>query len=200
MDDDDLMLVVNASNVEKDLSWLSEAAPVGVKVEDASETTALIAVQGPDAVPLVAAALGQDLAAVDRFNHVHVDFQGERILVSRTGYTGEDGFEIYMPERLCPEVWEHLASTEGPWSPEPVGLGARDTLRFEASYRLYGNDIDETTNPLEAGLGWTVKLSKEEFMGREALIKKDRAQRLRDNRRWNSRWRCDKRGLCALSG
>jgi aminomethyltransferase len=169
MGDDDLMLVVNAANVEKDFRWLSESAPSGVAVENVSETVAQIAIQGPDAVSLAAKAMGQDISGLRRFSHMEIVFKGERIVASRTGYTGEDGCELYMANGLGPVVWEHLMGTEGPWSPEPVGLGARDTLRFEASYRLYGNDIDETTNPLEAGLGWTVKLAKEDFVGREAL-------------------------------
>jgi aminomethyltransferase len=171
MGEDDFMIVPNAANVEKDYRRLAESAPPGVVVEDVSASTSQIAVQGPKAVPLVAEALGGELAGLPRFKHAEVRFEGEKILASRTGYTGEDGFELYADNGVAEALWDRLLSSDGPWSPEPVGLGARDTLRFEASYRLYGNDIDETTNPLEAGLGWTVKFSKEDFAGKDSLVR-----------------------------
>ena len=171
MGDDDLMLVANAANVEKDYRFMAESAPPGVAVENMSALTSQIAVQGPKAVSLAAGVLGGELEKLPRFKHTEIRFEGERILVSRTGYTGEDGVELYMPNEVAPGLWDRLMSSEGPWSPEAAGLGARDTLRFEASYRLYGNDIDETTNPIEAGLGWTVKLSKDDFVGKESLLR-----------------------------
>ena len=171
MDEDDYILVVNAANTAKDYEWLARNAPGGLEVADESADTAQLAVQGPKAVGFVAGVVDPGLAGLGRFTHTAASFQGERIVVSRTGYTGEDGFEIYMDRRIAPAMWDALSGAKGELEPEPVGLGARDTLRFEASYRLYGNDIDETTNPLEAGLGWTVKLSKAEFMGKAALLK-----------------------------
>lgn len=172
MGEDDFLLVVNAANVSKDYDWIAENAPQGITVDDESAETVQVAVQGPQAVAYVCGILGDELARLKRFTHKTVSFEGGRALVSRTGYTGEDGFEIYVDPGLGPALWDTLMRSEGPVKPEPVGLGARDTLRFEASYRLYGNDIDETTDPLEAGLGWTVKLAKDDFIGKDSLVKK----------------------------
>jgi aminomethyltransferase len=171
MDGDDYMIVVNAANTEKDFLWLAGRAPSVVSVTDESADTAQLAVQGPDAAALVAAVLDPGLPGLGRFRHTRVIFDGESVIASRTGYTGEDGFEIYLKSSAAPKLWDALMRGREGRAPEPVGLGARDTLRFEASYRLYGNDIDESTNPLEAGLAWTVKMSKADFVGREALVK-----------------------------
>jgi aminomethyltransferase len=167
---EDYLFVVNAANVEKDYRWLSDNAPAGVSVADESAATSQIAVQGPGAVAHACRLLGEELADLRRFRHTTVEYEGSPVLISRTGYTGEDGFEIYIPNSLAPVLWERLLKGSGGAEPQPVGLGARDTLRFEAGYRLYGNDLDETTNPLEAGLAWTVKLDKGEFIGRRALL------------------------------
>jgi aminomethyltransferase len=171
MDRDNYVIVVNASNADKDFKWLAGRAPDGVSVTDESAETAQLAVQGPEAAALVAGLLGSGLSDLGRFRHTAAAFAGEEVVVSRTGYTGEDGFEIYLSRSAAPGLWDALMSGRAGRPPEPVGLGARDTLRFEASYRLYGNDIDESTDPLEAGLAWTVKLSKGDFVGREALMK-----------------------------
>ncbi len=171
MDHDDYVLVVNASNTEKDFQWLAGRASGAVSVINESQDTAQLAVQGPAASALVAEVLGPGLSGLGRFMHTHAVFEGERVVASRTGYTGEDGFEIYMSRRVAPALWDALMRGGTGRAPEPVGLGARDTLRFEASYRLYGNDIDQTTDPIEAGLGWTVKMSKGDFVGKAALAK-----------------------------
>ncbi len=172
MGEDDYVLVVNAANTSKDHEWIKGNAPEPLRVEDESDLTAQLAVQGPAAMALVADLLEPGVLELGRFKHTTVAFHGEPVVLSRTGYTGEDGCEIYMNSNLAPAMWDALITVGGLAKPEPIGLGARDTLRFEASYRLYGNDIDETTDPLEAGLGWTVKLSKGDFIGRDELVRR----------------------------
>jgi aminomethyltransferase len=172
MGEDDYVLVVNAANVSKDFQWVSENAPPGLNVVNDSDKTAQIAIQGPSAARLASAVLGEGIAELKRFTSTVFDFHGECAVVSRTGYTGEDGFEVYLNPSLAGDLWDSLMEGDGSAAPQPVGLGARDTLRFEASFRLYGNDIDETTDPLEAGLGWTVKPDKGGFIGRDALVKR----------------------------
>jgi len=168
--DEDYLLVVNAANTEKDYEWIARSAPAGVTVEDESPSVAQVAVQGPRAVAVASAVLGEELGSLKRFTHVRLRFDGAEALVSRTGYTGEDGCEIYIDGDKGAALWDAFMSVPEELRPEPAGLGARDTLRFEASYRLYGNDMDETTSPLEAGLGWTVKLDKKDFVGKNALV------------------------------
>jgi aminomethyltransferase len=167
---DHFMLVVNASNIGKDFAWLMEHRPEGAELRDVSDETAMLAVQGPkaadalrDHVPAAALQLGYR-----RF--MPGTLFGVEALLSRTGYTGEDGFELYFNARDAEPVWDGLMVAGRPAGIEPVGLGARDTLRLEMAYMLYGNDIDDSTSPLEAGLGWTVKLAKGEFLGRDALV------------------------------
>lgn len=174
MDENDYVLVVNAANVSKDFEWVSENAPRGVTVVDESAATAQLAIQGPSAVELTCSVMGNALAELTRFTSTKIDYRGDCAVVSRTGYTGEDGFEVYVKPELGGELWDELMRGAGTVFPEPVGLGARDTLRFEASYRLYGNDIDETTDPFEAGLGWTVKMDKDDFIGMDALERRRR--------------------------
>ena len=165
---DDYMIVVNASNAGKDLAWMREQAGGMAEVVDESDATGLIAVQGPLAVAAVAGlADGGDLAAVKRFRFARATIAGVPCLACRTGYTGEDGFELACPADQSPALWSALVAAGG----TPIGLGARDTLRLEARLCLYGNDIDETTTPLEAGLGWVVKLDAGDFVGKEALAR-----------------------------
>ena len=164
---DDYMVVVNASNTEKDLAWMRENAGAVAEVSDESEATGLIAVQGPQAVATVSRLADQDLAAVKRFRFARAAVAGVPCLAARTGYTGEDGFELACPAGRAPALWSALVEAGG----VPIGLGARDTLRLEAKLCLYGNDIDETTTPLEAGLGWVVKLDAGDFIGKAALAR-----------------------------
>ena len=159
---EDLLLVVNASNVDKDRAHLAAHLPREVRLDDESQETALIAVQGPRAVALAAAAADGDLAALPSFGVRGARIAGTGVIVARTGYTGEDGFEIFVPADGAVAVWRALDGAVA------VGLGARDTLRLEARLSLYGNEIDETTNPIEAGLGWTCDLGKD-FLGRDAI-------------------------------
>jgi aminomethyltransferase len=167
---DSVLLVVNAANIDKDAAWIRERLPAGVDFRDASGETALIAVQGPDSERFLSPLADADLAAMDTYTARAGRVAGVPALVSRTGYTGEDGFELYVEAGRARALWARLREAGGD-ALAPVGLAARDTLRFEMGYCLYGNDIDETTTPLEAGLGWTVKLDDGDFTGRAALVR-----------------------------
>ncbi len=167
--DDHFMMTVNASNIDKDWAWVGHHLDGRVDARNVSEDTGLIAVQGPHAERLVARLADVDVPAIGyyRFRRGHV--AGVPGIISRTGYTGEDGFELYLPAAGTEKVWERLLAEGKRDGAAPIGLGARDTLRLEMKYPLYGNDIDQTTNPLEAGLGWVVKPAKGPFPGRDAI-------------------------------
>lgn len=168
-DDNVYLLVVNAGTRAKDLAWIQEHAAPAV-VRDISDEVALLALQGPTAEAVLDAASGARLADLLPFHRTEgIAVQGVSVTVARTGYTGEDGFEISSAWDAAPRVWEALFNAGRAHGLVPVGLGARDTLRLEAGMMLYGQDIDETTSPLEAPLAWTVKFDKEEFIGRPAL-------------------------------
>jgi len=169
--DDEVMLVVNASNIDKDREWVVGHLPSEFAFSDVSEDTALIAVQGPDTEPFLSGLTDADLGAVRYYRAIPARVADHDVLLSRTGYTGEDGFELYVPANRAAALWERVLEAGAERGMVPVGLAARDTLRFEMGYCLYGNDIDDTTSPLEAGLGWTVKLDKDDFIGRDALVK-----------------------------
>jgi glycine cleavage system T protein (aminomethyltransferase) len=165
---DHYMLTVNAANIEKDWRWVTEQGR-GAEWTDVSADSALLAVQGPRAEALVGRLADRDVTAIGyyRFSRGHVS--GVPALISRTGYTGEDGFELYVPAGRAEVLWHALIDGGRGYGLRPIGLGARDTLRLEMRYSLYGNDIDHTTNPLEAGLGWVVKPAKGDFIGRTAI-------------------------------
>ncbi len=165
------LAIVNAATRAKDVDWMREHAG-NVTVRDVSDETALLALQGPRSETLLSAASGADLARLRPF-HLREDVMlaGVATAVTRTGYTGEDGFEIACPWDDAPAVWAALVEAGTPLGLQPGGLGARDTLRLEAALMLYGQDIDETTSPLEARLGWAVKLDKGPFIGREPLLR-----------------------------
>jgi aminomethyltransferase len=165
---DRFMITVNASNIDKDWAWVTEHGRVA-RWKDVSEETGLIAVQGPRAQGLVARLADRDVASIRYYHCAYGRVAGAPALISRTGYTGEDGFELYVGGGDAERLWTALLAEGARDGAVPVGLGARDTLRLEMKYALYGNDIDETTNPLEAALGWVVKLDKGEFIGRAAL-------------------------------
>lgn len=167
--EDHLMLVVNASNIEKDFAWISSHLPSGVALNNESDDTALIAVQGPASERFLQSQTAVRLADVRYYHAVEGEVAGARAIISRTGYTGEDGFELYLRAEDAGAVWHRLLAAGEPEGLKPVGLGARDTLRLEAGLMLYGNDIDAATTPLEAGLGWTVKFGEHDFIGRAAL-------------------------------
>jgi glycine cleavage system T protein (aminomethyltransferase) len=167
---DHFLLVVNAANIVKDYTWIAEriASAGDAVVMDASSRYALLSVQGPAARHVVQPLTGVDLASMAYYTFAHGEIANVRGTISRTGYTGEDGFEIFVPPQQADRVWQAVLAS-GPENVVPCGLGARDTLRLEASLRLYGNDIDETTTALEAGLGWIVGWSKDGFIGVDAL-------------------------------
>jgi aminomethyltransferase len=165
---DRIMMVVNASNAAKDFALIApHAARFGATVTDASDATALLALQGPEAESILQPLTAIPLGDIRYYHFAEGDVAGHAAIVSRTGYTGEDGFELYLPNDAAVPVWRALLATG---RVTPAGLGARDTLRLEMGMALYGNDIDDTTTPLEAGLAWLVKLNKGDFVGRDALV------------------------------
>ena len=167
--DNDFLLVVNASNEPADFTWIASHAPADVKVENVSGNYALLALQGPLAEQILQAHVGEDLSALSYYQFIEGEVSGRPALVSRTGYTGEDGFELYVSPDHAAGLWRRLMETGGPLGLIPAGLGARDTLRLEAAMALYGHEIDDKTSPWEAGLGWTIKMDKGDFIGRSAL-------------------------------
>ncbi|MGE5246375.1 MAG: glycine cleavage system aminomethyltransferase GcvT [Betaproteobacteria bacterium] len=168
---DHFMLVVNAGNIEKDYAWIAEQIkPVGDAVAvNNSSRYGLLAVQGPQALALLQPLTGIDLASMKYYWFGNGEVAGVRCTISRTGYTGEDGFEIFVPPQSADRVWLAVLDAGRSVDLIPCGLGARDTLRLEASMRLYGNDIDDTTTPLEADLGWIVGWKKDDFNGAAVL-------------------------------
>lgn len=173
---DDVLIVVNADNRDRDREWIRKFTPrFGVEVIDRSDETALVALQGPAAEKILARTTPADVASIGYY-HFAVDRVADRpALVSRTGYTGEDGFELYLAVQDAAAVWGALLEAGEPDGLLPAGLGARDSLRLEMGYILYGNDLDDNHTPLEAGLGWVVKPNKGEFMGRSALVRQKEA-------------------------
>jgi aminomethyltransferase len=166
------MLVVNAANVAKDYAWLAGAAKEAgdAAVVDTSSRYALMAIQGPAALEVLQPLTGVDLAALGYYWFAHGEVANARAMISRTGYTGEDGYEIFVPPNVADRVWQALLDSGREAGVVACGLGARDTLRLEAAMRLYGQDIDESTSVLEADLGWIVGWQKEGFTGREQLL------------------------------
>jgi aminomethyltransferase len=162
------MITVNAGNIDKDWAHVTEHG-AGARWRNLSEATGLIAVQGPKAEALVGRLADVDVTRIGYYHVAEGKVGGVTTLISRTGYTGEDGFELYVAAADTERLWNALLESGRADGAAPIGLGARDTLRLEMRYALYGNDIDETTNPLEAGLGWVVKPAKGEFLGREAI-------------------------------
>ena len=168
--DDRVLIVVNGSNIDKDFAHISRfVGKFNATLEDISDTIALLALQGPDAARILQRHTDTDLAKIRYYEFVTGKVAGvDKVYISRTGYTGEDGFELYFPGENAPKIWKAL-TTSG--EVIPAGLGARDSLRLEMGMALYGNDLDDTTTPLEASLGWLVKMKKGDFVGRDALAK-----------------------------
>lgn len=168
---DEYMLVINAGNTDEDLAWMREQAMDGADIVDVSSETALIAIQGPKALDIAADVSGIDVHDIKPYHFVQADdFLGFKdVVLSHTGYTGERGLEIYCPPAAASYIWEKLLESGRSSELRPCGLGARDTLRIESGFVLYGNDISEDTHPLEAGLGWLVKPAKGDFIGRDAI-------------------------------
>jgi len=168
---DSYLLVVNASNTAKDFAWARAHVGGAAMVADRSSAYGLIAVQGPASARLLARLCEPDPSDLPYYGFRTARVLGVPMLVSRTGYTGEDGFELYLPPEAAPRVFRGLLDAGRPEGVAPCGLGARDTLRLEAKMALYGNDIDETVTPWEADLGWTVRMNKGDFTGRDALAR-----------------------------
>jgi len=163
------LLVVNASNIEKDWNWIQSKNDVGANMRDLSEHYSLLAIQGPKAIEAMQSITSHDLSAINFYNFIVGDFAGiENVIISATGYTGSGGFEIYCKNEEVKQIWDKVLEAGADFGIKPIGLAARDTLRLEMGYCLYGNDIDDTTSPIEAGLGWITKFTKT-FTNSEAL-------------------------------
>lgn len=156
------LLVVNASNIEKDWNWISKHNDLGVEMKNLSDDYSLLAIQGPKAVEAMQSLSSIDLSQISYYHFEVADFAGiEHVIISATGYTGSGGFEIYCKNSEVQQVWDRVFEAGAAFGIKPIGLAARDTLRLEMGFCLYGNDIDDTTSPLEAGLGWITKFTKE---------------------------------------
>lgn len=168
----DYLIVVNSANIEKDWKWLNRHVSKfpGIELKDESAQTALIAVQGPKAVEVVKTLVGPSVEQLKSFHYRDDTVDGIKLGVARTGYTGEDGFEIFVSAKDAVKLWHLIAKAGEPFGILPVGLGARDTLRMEACLPLYGHELNDSTSPIEAAKGWTVKLDKGDFIGRDKLI------------------------------
>lgn len=166
------LLVVNASNIEKDWNWISSHNTFDVEMRNLSDDYSLLAIQGPKAVEAMQSLTSVNLSDIKYYHFEVADFAGiEHVIISATGYTGSGGFEIYCKNSEVEQVWNKVFEAGEPFGIKPIGLAARDTLRLEMGFCLYGNDIDDTTSPLEAGLGWITKLAKEDFIDKDFLSK-----------------------------
>ncbi|MEX6625392.1 glycine cleavage system aminomethyltransferase GcvT [Tenacibaculum salmonis] len=167
--ENEYMLVVNASNIEKDWNWIASHNDLNVEMENRSDDWSLLAIQGPKAAEAMQSLTSVNLSTIKFYTFEITDFAGlPNVIVSATGYTGSGGFEIYVKNEDVEAVWKKVFEAGAEWGIKPIGLAARDTLRLEMGYCLYGNDIDDTTSPLEAGLGWITKFTKD-FVNSEAL-------------------------------
>lgn len=168
--DNNYMLVVNASNIEKDWNWISSHNTFDVEMINRSDEYSLLAIQGPKAVEAMQSLSSVNLSAIKYYHFTIADFAGfDNVIISATGYTGSGGFEIYVKNDQVEALWDKVFEAGANYGIKPIGLAARDTLRLEMGYCLYGNDIDDTTSPLEAGLGWITKLSKDDFIDKDFL-------------------------------
>ena len=167
--EEDFMCVVNAANISKDWEWLNTHKTDGVTLENISDQTTLLAIQGPRSRDVMQQLVVEDLNELRFFRFLTTEVAGVEAMLSHTGYTGDLGFEVYVGNEYAEHLWDKVMEAGGEYEIQPVGLGARDTLRIEAGLCLYGNDIDETTNPIEAGLGWVTKPEKKNFIGRSAV-------------------------------
>jgi glycine cleavage system T protein (aminomethyltransferase) len=171
---EDILICVNAANRQKDFEWLRDHAG-GAEVSNESDDWAQLALQGPVAADVAQRLAAADLASLHRYHFTTGEVAGVPCLIARTGYTGEDGFELFCPPGGAAKLWNAILEEGSAQGVAPAGLGARDSLRLEMAYRLYGSDMDDGTTPLEAGLAWVVKLDKGPFVGREALRKQKEA-------------------------
>ena len=170
IDDQTYMLVVNASNIEKDWDWIQKHNTQGVEMHNISDKTSLLAIQGPKSADALQSLTDVDLASMEYYNFVKGRFAGiDNVIISATGYTGAGGFEIYFDNDHADHIWDAIFEAGKAFDIKPIGLGARDTLRLEMGFCLYGNDIDDTTSPIEAGLGWITKFTKK-FTNSDSLL------------------------------
>ncbi len=170
--EEDILICVNAANREKDYNWMKGHNPFGADITNESEQWAQLAIQGRHAIAIGEALLGRSLADVKNYWFTQGTFAGiENCILARTGYTGEDGFEVFLPAAAADIAWNAVHTEGAKYGLADIGLGARDTLRLEMKYCLYGNDITDDTTPLEANLGWVTKLEKGDFIGRDPLVK-----------------------------
>ena len=163
------MVCVNASNKDKDFQWMVKNNK-GADITDESDRWAQIAVQGPKALELLTRVLNLDLSTMKPFQVKHFEFQGSKGMLATTGYTGERGGEIFIETPAAPLLWQDLLKKGADLGVQAIGLGARDTLRTEMKYSLYGHEIDDTTNPYAAGLGWVIKAQAKDFLGKTAML------------------------------
>lgn len=171
IDEKTYMLVVNASNIDKDWNWISQFNTAGVDMKNISEKTSLLAIQGPNAMATLQKLTDVKLADIPYYSFAKGKFNGvDNVVISNTGYTGAGGFEIYFENEHAEKIWDAIFEAGKEFGIKPIGLGARDTLRLEMGFCLYGNDIDDTTSPIEAGLGWITKFTKD-FTNRTAIEK-----------------------------
>jgi aminomethyltransferase len=172
MDTDKYLLVVNAGNIDKDWNWITSHNKAGVKMENISDRTSLLAVQGPKALMTLQKLTDVNLSTIPYYHFAVGKFDGlDNVIISNTGYTGAGGFELYFPNEHAQQIWDAILLAGEQYAIKPIGLGARDTLRLEKAFCLYGNDIDDTTSPLEAGLGWITKLDKGTFTDSDKMAK-----------------------------
>ncbi|MBN2143069.1 MAG: glycine cleavage system aminomethyltransferase GcvT [Candidatus Aureabacteria bacterium] len=176
---EDYLIVVNASNTHKDFQWIASQAKrySGSKVADITPIFAFFAVQGPQSLSLME-KIGFKVSSLGYYHFVETKFENDPVLISRTGYTGEDGFEILLPKALAVSLWNRFLKEGAPFQVKPIGLGARDTLRLEPCFSLYGHELSDSITPLEAGIGWTVDFSKEDFIGKTGLLNNPGTRRL----------------------
>jgi aminomethyltransferase len=165
------MLVVNAANIEKDWQWLNKHIIDGTELQNRSDEISLIALQGPKSKELLS-IIAPEISDLKYYTFSEITYKGHKISIGRTGYTGELGFEIYANNEIVPIIWDDIFNIGNKFDLKPAGLAARDTLRLELKYCLYGNDIDKTTHPFEAGLGWITKIDKDDFIGKKAILER----------------------------
>jgi len=191
LEEEKWLLVVNASNIDKDWAWISSHNTMNAEMRNLSEDYSLLAIQGPKAIEAMQSLTSEDLSAIKFYTFKVSDFAGiEHVIISATGYTGSGGFEIYCKNSEVEQVWKKVMEAGAEYGIKPIGLAARDTLRLEMGYCLYGNDIDDTTSPIEAGLGWITKFSKT-FTNSEAL----EAEKKHGSKRKLVAFEIDERGI-----
>lgn len=168
--EEEYLLVVNASNIDKDWDWISSHNSFDATMRNLSDDYSLLAIQGPKAMDAMQSLTSVDLSAIKYYHFEVADFAGiDHVIISATGYTGSGGFEIYCKNSEVEQVWDKVFNAGADFGIKPIGLAARDTLRLEMGFCLYGNDIDDSTSPLEAGLGWITKLAKDDFIDKDFL-------------------------------